>query len=190
MVRMAFQEFERLLGRVPVASGSTLRTRRAPRACMSFFRTSSCLTQGLVSSKRAFAVVNTDRTSVAVRAMSAVPKRSLKRRLNDDAAHRGYGVFLMSESPIVAEIMARAGHDFVVVDLEHSPAGVHAALPLLQAVECAGRDALIRVALNRPELIKKALDVGPSGLIVPLVNSAEEARAVAAACRYPPGLWG
>jgi len=122
---------------------------------------------------------------------AAVGQTGLKERLKEDAQYRGLGAFLMSGSPLVAELMAHAGYDFLVVDMEHSPVDVHGALPMLQAVAAAGRPALVRVALNRPELIKKALDLGPAGLIVPLVDSAEEARAVAAACRYPTrGLRG
>lgn len=113
--------------------------------------------------------------------------QSLKERLASEPEFRAYGAFLMAASPLVAELMAKVGYDFLVVDLEHSPLGLgQTALQMLQAVEAGRASALLRVALNRPELIKKALDLGPAGLVVPLVNSAQEAAEAARACRYPP----
>lgn len=110
----------------------------------------------------------------------------LKAFLKRDPTYRAYGAFLNSGSPLIAELMGRAGYDFLIVDLEHSPVDTHGALAMLQALAAAATPALLRVPLNRPEVIKKALDLGPAGLIVPLVDSVEDARAVAAACRYPP----
>jgi len=118
--------------------------------------------------------------------MAAHVLRALKSRLLADRKYHAYGAFVMSGSSIVAELMARAGYDFLVVDLEHSPLDVHGAVPVLQAIEAAGRDTILRVAMNRPELIKKALDLGPAGLIVPLVDSAADAQLVAKSCRFPP----
>jgi len=92
----------------------------------------------------------------------------------------------MGGSPLVAEMLGHAGYKFLVVDLEHSPAETFESIPLLQATAAARSHALVRVKFNRPELIKKALDIGPDGLIIPLVNNAEEARAAVEACRYAP----
>jgi len=116
----------------------------------------------------------------------ALAERSLKRKLRDDPSFRPYGAFLMSASPAVAELMGRSGYDYLVLDLEHSPAETRDAFSLLQACSAARCPAMIRVALNRPELIKKALDLGPDGIIIPLVDNAEEAKAAVAACHYPP----
>eukprot|EP00927_Polykrikos_kofoidii_P077116 TRINITY_DN74096_c0_g1_i1.p1 TRINITY_DN74096_c0_g1~~TRINITY_DN74096_c0_g1_i1.p1 ORF type:complete len:313 (+),score=56.95 TRINITY_DN74096_c0_g1_i1:86-1024(+) len=112
--------------------------------------------------------------------------RSLKARLRDSQNYRAYGAFLNSASPIIAELMARSGYGFVLVDLEHSPVGIHGAVPMLQAAEAAGVPGLLRVPVNQTDIIKKALDLGPAGVVVPLVHSVEEARCAVAACRYPP----
>eukprot|EP00933_Yihiella_yeosuensis_P072843 TRINITY_DN8137_c3_g1_i1.p1 TRINITY_DN8137_c3_g1~~TRINITY_DN8137_c3_g1_i1.p1 ORF type:complete len:284 (-),score=52.04 TRINITY_DN8137_c3_g1_i1:42-893(-) len=122
--------------------------------------------------------------------LSSLGKRSvshcLKQRLKDEPHFRGFGAFLMSTNPLVAELMGNVGYDFLVVDMEHSPADVAEALPMLQATQAAQCPTLLRVSHpNRPELIKKALDLGPSGLVVPLVDSAVDARAIVSACRYP-----
>jgi 4-hydroxy-2-oxoheptanedioate aldolase len=85
-----------------------------------------------------------------------------------------------------AEIMGRAGFDFVCVDTQHGLIGDDALLPMLQALSATGTPTLVRVSRNAPDPIARALDRGADGVIVPLVNSAEEARAAVAACHYPP----
>jgi len=124
--------------------------------------------------------------NAAMSGVAALRETRLKQRLREQPSFRAYGAFLMSASPAIAELMGRAGYDYLVVDLEHSPADMQIALQLLQACAAARCPTLIRVALNRPELIKKALDLGPDGLVVPLVDNVEEAKAAVAACRYPP----
>lgn len=85
-------------------------------------------------------------------------------------------------SAVTVEIVARSGVDLVCVDAQHGLVGD--LLPLLQA--CGETPALVRVSHNAPEPIAQALDRGAAGVIVPLVNSADEARAAVAACAYPP----
>lgn len=80
------------------------------------------------------------------------------------------------------EMVARSGVDLVCLDAQHGVLGD--LLPLLQA--CGGTPALVRVSHNAPEPIAQALDRGAAGVIVPLVDSASEAAAAAAACAYPP----
>jgi len=89
-------------------------------------------------------------------------------------------------SPLSAEIMGRAGFDWVCVDMQHGPTTIEAAAAMVQSISIAGAVPIVRVPANDLRLIGQALDVGASGVIVPLVNSREEAERAAAACRYPP----
>jgi 2-dehydro-3-deoxyglucarate aldolase/4-hydroxy-2-oxoheptanedioate aldolase len=95
------------------------------------------------------------------------------------------GCVLGIHYPDVAEILALAGFDYLWIDLEHGPGDFAQAQGMIQAA--GGRcPCVIRVPENRDALIKKALDVGADGVVVPQVNSAEEARRAVAACHYPP----
>ncbi|MFO8060016.1 MAG: aldolase/citrate lyase family protein [Bacillota bacterium] len=96
------------------------------------------------------------------------------------------GNWINLPSPAVAEFVAGYGMDWLVFDTEHGPYGEEAIEDLLRAVRGSGVVPLVRVAGNDPVLIKKALDRGAGGIICPLVNTEEEARAAVAACRYPP----
>ncbi len=89
-------------------------------------------------------------------------------------------------SPIAAEVVAQAGYDFVLIDLEHGPGSYLDAIALMQAIQ--GRDCvpLIRVPSNDEVALKRALDTGVAGVMVPAVNTAAEAEAAVAACHYPP----
>lgn len=85
-----------------------------------------------------------------------------------------------------AEMMARQGFDALCVDLQHGTSEMGSILPLLQAISQTDTVPVVRVAWNEPAAIMKALDLGAYGIIVPLVNNAEEAARAVAACRYPP----
>src|ERR671937_2236763 len=85
-----------------------------------------------------------------------------------------------------AEVMARQGFDALCVDLQHGTAEMKDVAPMLQAVCQTDTVPVVRVAWNEPAAIMKALDLGAYGIIVPLVNTAEEAAMAVAACRYPP----
>ncbi|WP_214369477.1 HpcH/HpaI aldolase family protein [Pseudonocardia sp. H11422] len=85
-----------------------------------------------------------------------------------------------------AELMGAVGFDFVCVDTQHGLIGDDALLPMLQALDATGTPAIVRVAGNDSVPISRALDRGAAGVIVPLVNSADEAGRAAAACHYPP----
>jgi 2-dehydro-3-deoxyglucarate aldolase len=95
------------------------------------------------------------------------------------------GTFLCLSSPEIAEIMVEAGYKWLVIDLEHSPAGVKEAEVMLQAV---GQqvDCVVRVPLNDEIWIKKVLDVGATNVMVPQVNTVEDARRAVRFCKYPP----
>lgn len=96
------------------------------------------------------------------------------------------GGWFMSASPVVAELMANAGYDFVVIDIEHSTASTHDLHGLLQACAASQTPAVVRMASHDKTQIKFALDIGALSLYFPMVNTVDEAVALARACRYPP----
>ena len=79
-----------------------------------------------------------------------------------------------------------SGFDALCVDLQHGTAEIRDVAPMLQAISQTDTVPVVRVAWNEPAAIMKALDLGAYGIIVPLVNTAEEAAMAVAACRYPP----
>lgn len=108
-------------------------------------------------------------------------------RLHDRWSQRpALGAWMFLREPMTAESAARMGYDYVVVDLQHGIASDPEALAMMQAAEAAGAIPVARVATNHPMTIGRALDAGALAVIVPMVNSAEDARAAVAACRYAP----
>ena len=105
------------------------------------------------------------------------------------------GSWLSLGSPEVAEIMARCGFDWLVVDMEHSATTPYQAQQLIRTVELNGCVPLVRVAENNPTYIKQAMDAGAHGVIVPMVNTPDAAIAAVNAVKYSPvgtrgtGLW-
>ncbi len=95
------------------------------------------------------------------------------------------GALLQIPLPEVAEIYATAGYDWLFLDLEHSPMEPRQALDILVAVDTRV-PCVVRVPWNDEAQIKKALDIGATGIIVPLVNTAEDARLAVGRCKYPP----
>ena len=89
-------------------------------------------------------------------------------------------------SNITAEIVAHSGYDWLLLDTEHSPNEVPDVLSQLQAVQTGTASAIVRPAWNDMVLIKRFLDIGAQTLLIPFVQTPEEARAAVAATRYPP----
>lgn len=96
------------------------------------------------------------------------------------------GGWICSGSPLVAEIMAGSGLDWVLIDMEHSPNTLDSVLAQLQAVAATDATPVVRVPIGDVVTIKQVLDLGAQNILVPMVSSAEEARDVVAAVRYPP----
>lgn len=96
------------------------------------------------------------------------------------------GGWLQLPSPETAELMGTVGFGFLCIDQQHGMIGPDALIPMLQGLAAAGCPAIVRVASNEHAAIGRALDHGAAGVIVPLVNSAAEARAAVAAFHYPP----
>lgn len=96
------------------------------------------------------------------------------------------GGWLQLPSPAVAEVVGAVGFDSVCVDAQHGLIGDDVVLGMLQALTASGTRTLVRVAGHGAELIGRALDRGADAVIVPLVDTAEQAAEAVAACRYPP----
>jgi 4-hydroxy-2-oxoheptanedioate aldolase len=96
------------------------------------------------------------------------------------------GLFLNSSSPTVAEQMAYSGYDWLLVDTQHGPMGHESLSGMLAAIANGGAKSLVRVGSyqDRPG-IQQALDMGADGVLVPYINTAEEARQAVSCCRYP-----
>jgi 4-hydroxy-2-oxoheptanedioate aldolase len=97
-----------------------------------------------------------------------------------------FGLWMTVPGSIGAEIFAGAGVDYVCVDQQHGVIDYDSMVPMFQAIRAEGSAPITRVLSNDPFLIMKALDAGAWGVIVPLVNSAEDAARAVSACRYPP----
>lgn len=110
--------------------------------------------------------------------------RQLRNRLK--ANDHSVGSWMQIPHASVAEIMGQAGYDWVAVDLEHGAIGVHQLPDLFRALELGGTLPLVRLAHGQPKDCKQALDAGAGGVIVPMVESAEQLLAVRDACRWPP----
>ena len=96
------------------------------------------------------------------------------------------GSWITLPHPAIAEIMARAGFGWLVVDLEHSAITLGEAAELIRVIDLCGAAPLVRLSANDPVQIKRVMDAGAHGVIVPMVNSAGEAEQAVAALRYPP----
>lgn len=109
---------------------------------------------------------------------------TLKQRLQ--AGEATVGSWLMLGSASAAEVLAGAGFDWLVVDLEHTATTERETEDIFRAIELKGTVPLVRLTSNNPDQIKRVLDSGAQGFIVPMVKSAEDAKAAVAAAHYPP----
>ncbi|MFZ1813691.1 MAG: aldolase/citrate lyase family protein [Rhizobiaceae bacterium] len=97
------------------------------------------------------------------------------------------GLWVSLASNFSAEVVAHAGFDWVVIDMEHSPNEVMDVVGQLQAFQGTTTTPLVRPMWNDSVVVKRLLDIGAPGLVFPMVQSVEEARAAVSATRYPPG---
>ncbi len=97
------------------------------------------------------------------------------------------GMWVSSGSPLVAEICAGAGLDWLLIDMEHSPNGLEGVVAQLQAAAAYPSTVVVRVPSGDPVLIKQVLDLGAQTLLAPMVSSAQQAADLVRAVRYPPG---
>ena len=96
------------------------------------------------------------------------------------------GTFVNLGSPVTAELAGQAGYDWVLLDHEHGPGGEETLLHQLQAVGGTPAVPIVRIAANETPRVKRVLDVGAHGVMIPYVNTVAEAQAAVASFRYPP----
>lgn len=113
----------------------------------------------------------------------AAPINDFKARLAQ--GHSQIGLWLACGDPTVAEICAHAGFDWLVIDAEHGPNGLRDVLAQLRAVGSSAHP-VVRVKDHSRSDIKQMLDIGAQTLLVPMIESAEQAREAVASVRYPP----
>jgi 2-dehydro-3-deoxyglucarate aldolase/4-hydroxy-2-oxoheptanedioate aldolase len=88
--------------------------------------------------------------------------------------------------PCISEMIALQGFDFVWIDTEHEAIDYHTVLMHIIAVHSGGAASLVRIPWNEPHLAKRILEMGPDGIIFPMVNTYEEAKKAIDSCLYPP----
>jgi 4-hydroxy-2-oxoheptanedioate aldolase len=97
-----------------------------------------------------------------------------------------FGLFLNSHSPTVAEQLAHSGYDWLLVDTQHGPMGYESLSGMLAGIANGGAKSLVRVGgYHDRSGIQQALDMGSDGVLVPYINTVEEARQAVSCCRYP-----
>jgi len=112
-----------------------------------------------------------------------MPVNSFKRALRDGKTQ--IGLWVGMADPSVADLLAGAGFDWLLIDAEHAPNDVRTVLAQLQAIAAHPVHALVRPVKGTTELIKQYLDIGVQSLIVPMIETPEQAAQVVAATRYP-----
>src|SRR5437763_13364350 len=121
----------------------------------------------------------------SVVAMSAtISGADFKKQLRDGRPK--LGLFLNSHSPTVAEQLAHSGYDWLLVDTQHGPMGYESLSAMLSGIGNGGAKSLVRVGgyADRPG-IQQALDMGADGVLIPYINTAEEAREAISCAKYP-----
>lgn len=96
------------------------------------------------------------------------------------------GMWAVSGSPVVAEIMAGSGADWLLIDMEHSTNSLASVQAQLQAVAAYPITPVVRVPFGDAVQLKQVLDIGAQNMLVPMVSTAAEAEALVSAVRYPP----
>ena len=96
------------------------------------------------------------------------------------------GLFVNSHSPTVVEQLAHSGYDWLLVDSQHGPMGHETLSTMISGISSGGAKSLVRVAGYHDRAgIQQSLDVGSDGVLIPYINTADEARQAVSCCRYP-----
>ena len=96
------------------------------------------------------------------------------------------GTFVGTGHPDITERLSVVGFDWLLLDGEHGPLGFETMQMMMQSMRNDDCSTIVRVQWNDPVIIKRALDIGAHGVLIPWVNTREEAEAAVAACKYPP----
>ena len=111
-------------------------------------------------------------------------ENSLKRRMQ--AGETVLGSWLSLPDAVASEAMANLGWDWLLIDMEHGPAALNEAAAMLTALRTTSVTGFVRAAWNESSQIQRALDLGCSGILVPVINTADDARRVVQDARFPP----
>jgi 4-hydroxy-2-oxoheptanedioate aldolase len=115
---------------------------------------------------------------------AAVSGADFKKQLHE--GHPKLGLFLNSHSPTVAEQLAHSGYDWLLVDTQHGPMGYEKLSAMLAGISNGGAKSMVRVGgYNDRPGIQQALDLGADGVLIPYINTAEEARQAVSCTKYP-----
>jgi 4-hydroxy-2-oxoheptanedioate aldolase len=102
------------------------------------------------------------------------------------AGEKCFGTWLQSAGPSFAEMAAIAGFDFIIMDEEHGVGELQHAIDMMRAAACTDTTFIIRVPSSEPVYLRRLVDAGAEGLLVPMVETAEQARSIVEAVRFPP----
>lgn len=112
------------------------------------------------------------------------PHNAFKQALKD--GKQQYGFWLGLCNPLSAELCGYTGYDWLLIDGEHAPNDINSVLAQLQAIAATPAHPVVRLADGNPTTIKQYLDIGAQSLLIPMVESAEQARELVRAVTYPP----
>lgn len=115
--------------------------------------------------------------------MSA-PKNQFKQNLVQHKPQ--FGIWVAMANPVVAEVCAGAGYDWMLIDGEHGPNDIPSIHAQLQAAAAQATHPVVRLPIGESWLIKQALDIGAQSLLIPMIETAEQAEQVVKAAKYPP----
>ena len=101
-------------------------------------------------------------------------------------SYHSIGTWLSLPNESVAEIFAKAGYEWVVIDLEHSAININQAEQLIRIIDLAGSKPFVRLSGHSSSQIKRVLDAGAKGILAPMVESKAQIESIVAACHYPP----
>lgn len=96
------------------------------------------------------------------------------------------GAWCMIPSSLTAEILAKGGFDWVLVDMQHGCMDYQTAVEMIRAIDLAGITPIVRIPWNEPGIVGRMLDAGAMGIVAPMIQTADEARRLVEACLYPP----
>lgn len=112
------------------------------------------------------------------------PTNTMKARMQ--AGETTFGSWVSFGEPGAAEVMGTAGFDWLLVDGEHSPYDIRAMRDQLIALEASASEVIVRVPVGETWIMKQVMDIGAQTIMVPMVESADQARMLVRACTYPP----
>ncbi|EBA17311.1 HpcH/HpaI aldolase family protein [Roseobacter sp. SK209-2-6] len=112
------------------------------------------------------------------------PKNTFKQALAK--GDRQIGCWLSSGEAVIAEIMGSCGFDWLVIDGEHGPNDIRSIRDQLMALEASPSHPVVRLPIGETWMVKQVLDVGAQNILIPMVETTEQAREMVRACQYPP----